>query len=204
MKQHHILCEINKLIGELRNRRQLPSESRCFRKFVHLNELMAHQLAEIRALNRFWSSILSCIFGSNLVLLCIFIYAVLFTKATSVYMMAYYYFFVFQINVLIFSVIFSCSAVDENNDRCYKRNVQICVLFQQRFRYLSLERRTYVSMRDAHRWHIVFLCIIILSLNTSIEIQIETVSTNKNFSRCCFRLKNNYRIDSTAFNMVIC
>lgn len=146
IKQQFLLGRLNELIKNLGNlkRRHKTSFVKLYNEFVAVNRLLVYQCSEIRGYNRFWSTYLSAQFASNIFCISYLAYCYIFISATFD-QKVYYIFFGVELCGLIFSVIYRCSVIDANNDRVYKRNVTICILFQLHYK-MSLLVKTHVNI----------------------------------------------------------
>ncbi len=88
----------------------------------------AYQCAEIRALNDFWSLLLTILFSVEIITFCYLLYSCLFFKQ-SAEQFIYFFFFLVELGTFLFVVIFRASKVDMNNDYAYLGNLHIGVLF---------------------------------------------------------------------------
>src|SRR5699024_10243729 len=115
-------------------------------RFREINKKLAYQCSEISGNNRFWSVILTAQFLSNMGAFNYLLYVSLFVEAT-LDQLIYFVFFMVEIGMLIFLVIFRCSMVDHHNDLCYAKNVKVCILFERYFgRKISAWKLAHVSL----------------------------------------------------------
>ncbi len=96
--------------------------------FTSIQSHYAYQCAEIRALNDFWSLLLTILFSVEIVTFCYLLYSCLFFRQ-SADQFIYLSFFLGELGVFLFVVILWASKVDLNNDYAYLGNLHIGVLF---------------------------------------------------------------------------
>ncbi len=101
---------------------------RHYSTFHSIQSHFAYQCAEIRALNDFWSLLLTILFSVEIVTFCYLLYSCLFFRQ-SADQFIYLSFFLSELGVFLFVVILWASKVDLNNDLAYLRNLHIGVLF---------------------------------------------------------------------------
>ena len=124
IKQKHILEKMKTLAQSLDRPSKTVNNLIYFWHFQKLNQKIAYQCAEIIGYNTFWSFYLTLQFSNLIILICYMLYCYLFIPSTFSQQI-YYSFFIVELSILLFFVIYRCSVINQNNLTFKSLNMKI-------------------------------------------------------------------------------
>ena len=142
--------------------------------FQQIHNQIVALYQEISVHNNFWSKYLTCYFIVYMMEICYLFYGYLFVKMTQIFPQIVFGFFFVEFVLLLLYVTLACSRVVTLNNTMHQQCVHIGFVIKQNQ---------------------------LLPVGDQLKIDLMRANT-KNIPKICFKLINNYRVNSQMFEMV--
>lgn len=175
IKQKRRLSQINKLNKLLKIKEHFAiKDFKILHRFKRIHNEIVTLYQEINAHNLFWSKYLTCYFVVYTMEICYLFYGYLFVKMTEIFPQIVFSFFFVEFALLLLYVTLECSRIVTLNNQMHQQCLHTAFLIKQ---------TKLLKIRD--------------------QLKLDFIAANsKNIPKICFKLINNYRVNSQMFEMV--